>query len=42
MFIKNINVSLAQYTVSRQKRIAELLEKNIFKVIVSANIPSNI
>lgn len=31
----------AQYTASRQKEIAGLLEKNVFKVVTTADIPSN-
>lgn len=42
MFIKNTDMSPAQYTTSRQKKIIELVEKNIFKIIISANIPTNI
>ena len=31
----------AQYTASREKEIAELFEKGVFKVVTSADIPSN-
>ena len=32
----------AQYTASKQKKIAGLLDKDIFKVVTSVNISSNI
>lgn len=43
MFInKNSDDKSAQYTISRQKDIAKLFEKDIFKVITTNNIPSNV
>lgn len=43
MFInKDANRKLAQYITSRQKEIAELLAKNVFKVVTIANILTNI
>ena len=41
VFIKNTDMPPAQYTASRQKKIAGLLEKDIFKVVTSADILSN-
>ena len=41
VFIKNTDATPAQYTASRQKEIAGLLEKDIFKVVTSADISSN-
>ena len=41
MFIKNTDASLAQYTISRQKEITGLLEKNVFKIVIGGNILSN-
>ncbi len=41
LFIKNADIPPAQYTSSIQKKIAKLFEKNIFKVVTSANIPNN-
>ena len=41
VFIKNTDAPPAQYTASRQKEIAELLEKDILKVVTSTDIPSN-
>ena len=41
MFIKNTDTTPAQYIASRQKEIAGLLEKGVFKVVTSADIPSN-
>lgn len=41
VFIKNINISSAQYTASRQKEITGLLEKSVFKVIISVDILNN-
>lgn len=35
---KDTNV---QYTISRQKEIARLFEKKVFKIITFENIPSN-
>lgn len=35
-FIKNVDAPLAQYIASRQKKIAKLLEKNIFKIVTNA------
>ena len=41
MFIKNTDALPAQYTASRQKEIAGLLEKGVFKVVTSVDISSN-
>ena len=41
VFIKNTDAPPAQYTAFRQKEIAELLEKGVFKIVTSADIPSN-
>ena len=41
IFIKNADAPPVQYTVSRQKKIAGLLKKDVFKVVTSADIPSN-
>ena len=41
MFIKNFDAPPTQYTAFRQKEIAKLLEKNVFKVVISADILSN-
>lgn len=41
MFIKNTDVPLAQYTTFRQKKIAKLLEKDVFKVVTTDSILSN-
>ena len=41
IFIINAYVPPAQYIASRQKEITGLLEKNVFKVVISADIPSN-
>ena len=38
---KNSDAHLAQYTASRQKEITGRLEKDIFKVVISKNVPSN-
>ena len=38
---KNADDKLAQYTVSRQKEVAGLLEKGVFKIITTNDIPSN-
>lgn len=42
MFIKNANILSAQYTISRQKKIARLLKKIFFKVVTINSILSNI
>lgn len=43
MFInKNSDDKSAQYTISRQKDVAKLFEKDIFKVITTNNISSNV
>ena len=42
IFIKNADAPLAQYTMLKQKKLAGLLEKNIFKVVTSADILNNI
>lgn len=39
---KNASAQSAQYTVSRYKEITRLLEKNIFKVVTTEDIPSNV
>ena len=41
VFIKNADATLAQYAASRQKEITGLLEKGVFKVITSEDIPNN-
>ena len=38
---KNSDVHPAQYTTSRQKKITRLLEKGVFKVVTSKDVPSN-
>ena len=38
---KNSDAHPAQYIVSRQKEITGLLEKGVFKVITSKDVPSN-
>ena len=38
---KDANAQPPQYTVSRQKEIVRLLEKGVFKVVTTENIPSN-
>lgn len=39
---KNAVAQSAEYTVSRQKEITELLEKDIFKVVITKDISSNV
>ena len=41
IFIKNANAALAQYTTLRPKKVVGLLKKGVFKVVTSADIPSN-
>lgn len=41
-FNKNADTKLTQYTTSGQKRIARLLEKDVFKVVTSKNILKNV
>lgn len=41
VFIKNTDAPPAQYTASRQKEIAGLLEKGVLKVVTTDSIPSN-
>ena len=41
IFIKNVDMPLAQYTAFRRKKIAGLLGKGVFKVVTSADILSN-
>ena len=41
MFIKNTNILPAQYTASRQKEITGLLEKDVFRVVTTTDIPTN-
>ena len=41
VFIKNVDTPPTQYSASRQKEIAGLLEKGVFKVVISADIPNN-
>ena len=41
IFIKNANMLLAQYIISKQKKITRLFEKNIFKVLTGKDISSN-
>ena len=38
---KNTDALPAQYTASRQKEIAKLLEKGVFKVVTTDSILSN-
>lgn len=40
-FIKNADMELTQYTAFRQKKIAGLPEKGVFKVVITKDIPSN-
>lgn len=43
MFIsKNTNAQQAQYTVSKKKKIIGLLEKDVFKIVITKDICSNI
>lgn len=42
MFIKNANTPTAQYTASKQKKIIRLLEKCVFRVVTTADIPTNV
>lgn len=38
---KNADIKPAQYTESKQKKIARLLEKDVFRVVTTINIPIN-
>ena len=40
-FIKNVDLSSAQYTTSRHEEIAKLLEKSSFKVVTIVDISTN-
>lgn len=42
VFIKNTDMQSAKYTASKHKKIARLLEKEVFKVVNIDNIPRNI
>ena len=39
---KNSDRHLTQYIASRQKEITGLLEKSVFKVVTSKDVPSNV
>lgn len=42
VLIRNMSALPAQYTISRQKEMAELLESAVFKVVPSTDTLSNI
>lgn len=41
VFIKNVDAPPAEYIISRQKKIARLLKKDVFKVVTSVDIWTN-
>lgn len=42
IFIRNTDILLAQYIVSKLKKIVRQFEKSVFKIVTSADILSNI